>query len=103
MAGMYCLTDLLDLAVSEGAEALWLESEKPPVIVVRGQVRTLDLPALTTDNVADLFSSFATWDQTEELRRCGDIRFNYASPRSGRFAVKASRERLGFTLKMKPL
>jgi Tfp pilus assembly ATPase PilU len=103
MAGMYCLTDLLDLAVSESADELRLTTGKPPVIIVCGQLRTLDLPELSTDNVAELFSSFAISEQTEELRRCGDIRFNYTSASSGRFAVKASTERESFTLSMKPL
>jgi Tfp pilus assembly pilus retraction ATPase PilT len=103
MAGMYCLADLLSLAVNESAEELRLEPGKPPLIVVRGEFRALDLPALTTDNVADLFSSFATPEQTEELRRCGDIHFTYTSQRSGRFGVKATSERAGITLKMKPI
>ncbi len=103
MAGMYCLADLLNLVVSESAEELRLEAGQPPLIIVRGQSRALNLPALTTDNLADLFSSFATPEQTEELRRCGDIHFNYTSQRSGRFGVKATSERVGITLKMKPL
>jgi Tfp pilus assembly pilus retraction ATPase PilT len=52
MAGMYCLTDLLDLAVRESAQELRLEQGKPPAIVMHGQFRTLDLPVLTADNVA---------------------------------------------------
>src|ERR1051326_1547188 len=103
MAGMYCLTDLLELAVRENAEELSLETGKPPVIRAGGQSRPLDLPLLTHEDVADLFSSFATREQTEELHRCGDIRFNYTSDRSGHFAIKASAERQDFILKIKPL
>ena len=103
MPGMYCLTDLLNLAVNESADELRLATGKPPVIIVAGQPRALDLPELSADNVAELFSSCATSEQKEELRRCGDIRFNYTSEHSGRFAVKATTERETFTLKMKPL
>jgi Tfp pilus assembly pilus retraction ATPase PilT len=103
MAGMYCLTDLLHLAVSENADELQLTSGQPPVIIVRGELRALELPELSPENVADFFSGFATWEQTEELRRCGDIRFNYTSVSLGRFAVSASTERHSFTLKMKLL
>jgi Tfp pilus assembly ATPase PilU len=101
MAGMYCLTDLLQLAVTESADELRLATGKPPVIVVRGQPRMLDLPELSAENVAELFSSFATVEQSEELRRCGDIHFNYASVNCGRFAVKASMDRESFTFRMK--
>ncbi len=100
---MYCLTDLLDLAVRERAQELRLGQGKPPVIIVHDQSRTLDLPELTAENVADLFSSFASPEQTEELRRCGDIRFTYTSPHSGRFAVNASAGRQDFTLSIRPL
>jgi Tfp pilus assembly pilus retraction ATPase PilT len=103
MAGMYCLTDLLDLAVRESAQELRLQQGKPPVIIVHDQTRTLDLPELTADNVADLFSSFATPEQTEELRRCGEIHFTCTSPHSGRFVVNASSGRQDFTLSIRPL
>ena len=103
MAGMYCLRDLLDLAVRERAEELLLETGKAPVIHTGGRRHPLDLPVLTNDNVADLFSSVATMEQSEELRRCGDIRFIYASDHSGRFAVKASTEGRDFSLKIQPL
>jgi twitching motility protein PilT len=100
---MYCLTDLLDLALRETAQELRLEQGKPPAIIVQGVSRTLNLPALTADDVAELFSSFATWEQSEELRRCGDIRFTYTSPHSGRFAINASAGRQDFTLSLKPV
>jgi|SRR2546423_13275332 len=103
MAGMYCLNDLLALSVRESAQELRLEQGRPPSIVVQGQFRPLDLPELTVDDVAKLFSSFATWEQTEELNRCGDIRFTYTSPHSGRFTVNASAGRKDFTLNIKPL
>jgi Tfp pilus assembly pilus retraction ATPase PilT len=72
-------------------------------MIVRGQMRALDLPELSADNVTELFSSFATREQIEELRRCGDIHFNYTSPGLGRFSVKAASDRECFALKMKPL
>jgi Tfp pilus assembly pilus retraction ATPase PilT len=103
MAGMYCLADLLHMTVKESADELRLATGKPPVIVVGGQQRTLDLPELSAENVVELFSSFATSEQREELRRCGDIRFNYMSVSFGQFAVKASTEQHHLTLKMKPL
>ena len=103
MAGMYCLKDLLDLSVRESAQELRLEPGKPPRIVVQGQFRTLELPELTADDIAKLFSSFATWEQTEELSRCGDTRFTYTSAHSGRFAVNASAGRQDFTLSLKPI
>jgi Tfp pilus assembly pilus retraction ATPase PilT len=103
MAGMYCLNDLLNLTVRERAEELQLEPDKAPVIVVHGEPRALDLPPLTSDNVAELFRSFATAEQLEELRRCGDIHFNYTFQNSARFGVAASQEHQEIRLKLKQL
>jgi twitching motility protein PilT len=103
MAGMYCITDLLDLLVKESAEELRLHTDAAPQITVRGQVRRLDLPVLTTDNIAELFGSVARPEHAEELRLCGDAHFNYTSPHSGRFLVRASSERTGFTVSIKPV
>ena len=44
MAGMYCMTDLLDLLVKESADELRLNTDTAPQIMVRGEVRRLDLP-----------------------------------------------------------
>lgn len=73
MAEMYCLNDLLSLAGRERAEELRVEPGKVPSIVIRGRSRALDLPPLTSDNVAELFRSFATGERMEEQRRCGDV------------------------------
>jgi Tfp pilus assembly pilus retraction ATPase PilT len=100
---MYCLDDLLNLAVREGAEELRVEPGKVPLIVVRGQPRALDLPPLTSEEVAELFRSFATGEQMEELRRCGDVHFNYAFQHSARFGVTASMEHENISLNMRQL
>ena len=103
MAGMYCLKDLLDLAVREGAQDLALETGKSPILHIGGLPRQLELPSLTNDNMADLLSSIATSDQTDELRRCGDIHFIYRSAHSGRFAVEASAQHENCLVKIRPL
>ncbi|HEY5911174.1 MAG TPA: hypothetical protein VJA21_11280 [Verrucomicrobiae bacterium] len=103
MAGMYCLKDLLNLVEVERAEELRLEPGKVPVMVVRGQPRALDLPALTSDNVAELFSSFASKAHLEELRRCGDVHFNHTFQNSARLAVTASMDHEDVCLKLKHL
>ena len=103
MAGMYCLNDLLNLVEGEGAEELRLEPGKSPIIVVRGQPRALDLPALTSDNVAELFRSFAKGEHVEELRLCGDVRFNCTFKNSARFGVTALMDHENISLRMKHL
>jgi len=103
MAGMYCLDDLIKLAASEGAEELHLSAGQPPVMVSRSWKRVLDLQPLTSDNVGELFRSFATEQQVEELGRCGEIHFNHSFQNSSRFGVTASVQGENISLRMKNL
>jgi Tfp pilus assembly pilus retraction ATPase PilT len=100
---MYCMNDLMNLAVRESAEEFRLEAGQPPVMVLQGKARALDLPPLTEDNVAELFRSFAKPEQIEELRRCGDIRFNHRFQNSAQFAVVAEMQQEHISLRVKNL
>jgi Tfp pilus assembly ATPase PilU len=103
MAGMYCMKDLLELLLREGAEELRLEVGEPAVMVLRGEPLAIDVPPLTSENTAELFRSIATEDQMEELRRCGDIHFIYVFQNSARFGVAAAIQRDDFNLKIRNL
>ncbi len=103
MAGMYCLKDLLKLCEREGAEELCLETGKSPIMLVRGQSRALDLPALTSENVAELFGSFAGKERLDELSRCGDVHFHHTFDHFARYAIAASMARDRLSVQMKYL
>lgn len=90
MAGMYCLNDLLKLVESEKAEELRLKPGRSPEMAVGRVIRVLDLPAITGDEVAGLFRTFAAPEHLEELSRCGDVHFNFSFPHSAHFKVSAS-------------
>jgi len=98
---MYCMNDLANSAVREGAEELRLEAGQAPVMVLRGRERAMDLPPLSEDNVVELFQSFASPEQIEELQRCGDVRFNYTFQHSAQFAVTGLMQQEHLTLKFK--
>jgi Tfp pilus assembly pilus retraction ATPase PilT len=89
MAGMYCVEDLVRLASREGAEEVRLQAGRSPVLFLRGEAHPLELATLTGDEIAQLFRSFATADQVDELHRCGDVRFNHTFQGSSRFGVTA--------------
>src|SRR5512133_1902058 len=103
MAGVYRLIDLLKLVEGEKAEELRLEPGSSPVMAVGGQIRVLDLPALTGDEVSGLFRAFASPECVEELSRCGDVHFNFSFERSGRFKVSASMKGQDMSLKLRRL
>lgn len=100
---MYCMNDLMNLAAREAAEEFRLEAGQPPVMVLQGKARTLDLPPLTEDNVMELFRSFASPEQIEELSRCGEVRFNHRFQNSAQFAVVALTQQQHISLKLKNL
>ena len=101
MAGMYSIMDLLALVERERAQELWLQVGKPPLMVLRGQTRTLDAIPLTNENTTELFRSLATADQLRELQQCGDIQFIYVSQSSARFGVNAAIQHEELSLKIR--
>jgi len=103
MAGMYCMDDLLELVLREQAEELRLQVGHPPLMVVRGESRRIDVTAITTDNVTELFQSLATENQLKELRACGEIHFIHLFQNSARFSVTARVQHEAFDVKIKNL
>ena len=103
MAGMYSLNDLLELSLREGAEELRLRTGEAPVMIIQGEATAIDVPAMTTDNVTELFRSIATEGQLEELRRCGDTHFIYVFQSFGRFGVTAKMQRESFDVQFRNL
>ena len=103
MAGMYCMKDLLELLLREGAEALRLRTDCPPVMVVQGEPLAIDVPTVTADNVAELLQSIATEGQMGELRACGDIHFIYVFQNSARFAVTAAQQHEALNVEIRSL
>src|ERR1044071_9635293 len=103
MAGMYRMNDLLELCLREGAEELLLRVGKAPVMTRRAKSMTLDVPAITTDNLTELFQSITTDNQLKELRACGDVHFIYEFKNLGRFAVTATMQREAFDVTFKNL
>ena len=103
MAGMYCMKDLLELSLRESAEELRFRVGEAPIMVLRGEAVPIDVPAMTADNVTELFQSMATGEQLQELHRCGDIHFIYVFQNSARFAVTAMMQREVFDVTIKGL
>lgn len=92
MAGMYRMEDLIGLLVREGAEELRLVPGTPPAIVAEGKPRAVDSLNLSLDELEVLLNSISSDKQSEELQKCGDVRFILIQ-NSRRFAVAATRSR----------
>ena len=103
MAGMYRIEDLLKLVLRERAEELHLQVDQSPIMIVGGKERAIDILALTSDNVTELFQAIATQDQLKELRACGKIHFIHLFQHSARFSVSAHMQHESFDVKIKNL
>jgi len=97
------MEDLLEFVLRERADELHLRVEESPVMIVQGKPRAIEVPAVTADNVTELFQNVATANQLEELRACGEIHFIYLFRNSARFSVTASMQREAFDVKIRNL
>ena len=62
------LTDLLSLAIAQNASDLHLSSGTAPVLRVQGQLRRLDLPALSAEQVQAMAQSAMTAAQHQATK-----------------------------------
>ena len=99
--GLIFAGDFLRLMGAE--EASRLRAGEAPVMMVRDETVSIDVPAMTADNVAELFQSVATREQLQELQKCGDISFIYVFQNSTRFAITATMQFEAFALTIKSL
>ncbi len=88
MSGMYSMKDLVTRVAQQGAAELRLESDRPPMMLLHGQVRVLDGPQVTSDHITELLHGIVTDEQRRELDLCGSVRFTYAAEHSTHFSVR---------------
>ena len=103
MPGLYSMSDLLALMEKQGAQELRIEAGTPPVLFVKGRASPLEISPLASDDIQQLFRSFATPEQIRELQACGDVRFLYSSSESARFNIAASLEGEQLSLQIRNL
>ena len=96
------VVDVDDADAARGEE-LRLQVANSPVMTLRGEQRSLDLPVVTSDHVAELFRTIATDQQMEELEQCGNIHFIYVFENRARFSVTAVMQHQDLNLKIKNL
>jgi Tfp pilus assembly pilus retraction ATPase PilT len=89
---MHSLDDLLHLLLSDGADALQLHAGQPPVVVLDGEPKPLLGPALTSEDVEQLFHQLTNTRQRRELRDHGTIDFIYRFRERACFVVRAGLE-----------
>lgn len=98
------MSDLLQLAVDEGASDLHLAVDLPPVLRIHGSLRAIDAPQLTPDDTERLMKSITSADHQQRLREQGGTDFGFTFSELARFRVSIFKQKghVGIVLRQIP-
>jgi twitching motility protein PilT len=98
------MSDLLQLAVDEGASDLHLNVNSPPVLRLHGSLHPLDTAPLTPDDTERLMKSITSADHQQRVRENGGTDFGFSFGESARFRVSVLRAKgnIGIVLRQIP-
>jgi twitching motility protein PilT len=98
------MSDLLQLAVDEGASDLHLAVGLPPVLRIHGGLHPLDTEKLTGEDTERFMKSITSEDNQMKVRERGGCDFGFAFGTAARFRVSVFRQKghIGIVLRLIP-
>lgn len=84
---------LLEAECKYNASDLHLKVGAPPLLRIKGEIRPLDLPPLSPQEVKDLIYPIMREEQRVVFEDTGDMDFAYSLPGMGRFRINVFRQR----------
>src|SRR6516162_7146082 len=99
----YSMSDLFQLAVSEGASDLHLRVGTPPTIRVHGILHRVEGPPLTPQDTEDLMRSITSEDHIQHVRERGGADFGFAFGDMARFRVSVFKEKGNFGIVLRQI
>ena len=98
------MSDLLQLAVDEGASDLHLAVGLPPVLRINGSLNPLDTEKLGPDDTERFMKSITSEDNQMKVREKGTSDFGFAFGTAARFRVSVMRQKgnIGIVLRLIP-
>jgi len=84
---------LLEVECEYNASDLHLKVGSPPLLRIKGEIRPLDLPPLSPEDVCDLIYSIMRAEQRIVFEDTGDMDFSYTLPDKGRFRINVFKQR----------
>ena len=97
----YLLSDLIQLALAEGAEAVHLHPSAAPVLEVQRGLHQIEGPRLAAEETEALLCAIAPADELFELRTNGMTCFDFHVGDAAVFRVVAFRESGHVTLELR--
>lgn len=99
----YQMSDLLQLAVSEGSSDLHIRVGVPPVIRVHGDLARVDGPPLRPEDTEELMRSITSEDHIQHVREKGGADFGFAFGDAARFRVSVFKEKGNFAMVLRQI
>lgn len=98
------MSDLLQLAVDEGASDLHLPVGSPPILRISGGLSPLDTELLKPEDTERFMKSITSEDNQRKVRESGGCDFGFAFGTSARFRVSILRQKgnIGLVLRLIP-
>lgn len=90
------LQELLKAQIQFDASDLILKAASPPIMRVNGELRLMDMPALTKVDIEGEFVKLLTKKQIEEYQKVFELDFSYEMPNGARFRVNLFKQRGNF-------
>ena len=88
----FYIDKFLKQAVAAGASDVHISEGEPPAIRVAGQIRRINLPPISSDDMDMTIRSLAPLHLQDRITRFFDIDFSYEIPSCARFRVNMSRQ-----------
>ena len=98
------MSELLQLAVDEGASDIHIEVGTPPVLRIHGSMSPLDVPSLTPEDTERLMKSITSEDHQQRTRENGGTDFGFGFGTAARFRVSVLKQKgfFGIVLRQIP-
>ncbi len=103
-SGQIEMSDLLELAVNEGASDLHLAVGVPPIMRIHGHMQPLDCTPLMPEDTERLMKSITSEDHQQRVREGGGSDFGFSFGKKARFRVSVLKAKgnIGIVLRQIP-
>ena len=90
------LQELLKAQIQFDASDLILKVASPPIMRINGELKIMDMPALTKVDIEGEFVKLLTKKQIEEYQKAFELDFSYEMPNGARFRVNLFKQKGNF-------
>lgn len=101
MAATFQIDRLLETCIKQGASDLHLHVGRPPVLRLRGRLRSLDTKTLEPNDTVALMKSITPDRNQQELQEDGGTDYGFAFADAGRFRVSVFKQKGNTSLSLR--